>query len=68
MKNRFWYAVQMDRTDAWDNGSHDLGEAVAMLMEQGAGLIAVINEETGVCVEEYYYEDFSEYEDAELPF
>lgn len=47
-----WYAVQKDRTDAWDNGSDNYDTAVAMLMEQGCGLIAVINEDTGVCEEE----------------
>lgn len=56
MTNKFWYAVQMDRTDAWDNGSHDWIEAGKMLMEQGEGLIAVIDEETNVCVDEYEYE------------
>lgn len=52
-----WYAVQVDRTDAWDNGSHYYNEAVRMLEEQGHGLIAVIDEESGVCVEEIGYND-----------
>ena len=57
MANKFWYAVQIDRSDAWDNGSYDFDEAVEMLLEQGEGLIAVIDEETNTCVEEYYYEE-----------
>lgn len=52
-----WYAVQKDRTDAWDNGSHDYNTAVEMLKEQGCGLVAVINEDTGVCEEEIEYDD-----------
>lgn len=52
-----WYAVQEDRTDAWDNGSHDYTEAVQMLEAQGSGLIAVIDENTGCCVEEIEYEE-----------
>ncbi|MBQ2001855.1 MAG: hypothetical protein II240_00975 [Bacteroidaceae bacterium] len=47
-----WYAVQRDREDAWDNGSFDYDEAVAMLRTQGEGLIAVIDDETNVCIEE----------------
>ena len=30
-----WYAVQRVREDAWDNGSFDYNEAVAMLKAQG---------------------------------
>lgn len=52
-----WYAVQKDRTDEWDNGSHDYHEAVEMLEAQGCGLIAVIDENSGLCVEEIEYED-----------
>lgn len=52
-----WYAVQELRTDAWDNGSYDYDTAVAMLMEQGCGVIAVINEDTGVCEEEIEFRD-----------
>lgn len=52
-----WYAVQKETTDEWDYGSHDYAEAVEMLKKQGAGLIAVIEENTGVCVEEIKFED-----------
>ena len=55
-----WYAVQKDRTDAWDNGSDNYDTAVAMLMEQGCGLIAVINEDTGVCEEEIDIDDIAD--------
>lgn len=52
-----WYAVQKETTDAWDYGSHSYTEAIEMLKKQGAGLIAVIEENTGVCVEEIKFED-----------
>jgi len=52
-----WYAVQRDREDAWDNGSFDYNEAVAMLKAQGEGLIAVIDDETKVCTEEIEYDE-----------
>ena len=52
-----WYAVQKETTDEWDNGSYDYAEAVEMLKKQGTGLIAVIEENTGVCVEEITYEE-----------
>lgn len=52
-----WYAVQEERTDAWDFGSHDYEEAVRMLKEQGHGLIAVIDEKDGFCVKEIEYAD-----------
>lgn len=52
-----WYAVQGSREDAWDNGSHDMIEAVQMLAEQGSGLIAVINEDTNYCIDEIEYKD-----------
>lgn len=52
-----WYAVQRDREDAWDNGSHDYEEALEMLREQGSGLIAVIDEETGTCIEEIEFDE-----------
>lgn len=52
-----WYAVQSDRTDAWDKGSHDYEEAVNMLKEQGHGLIAVIDEDTDYCLEEIEYKE-----------
>lgn len=50
-----WYAVQETRDDAWDYGSHDYNEAKKMLIEQGCGLIAVI--EDNFCVEEITYEE-----------
>ena len=62
-----WYAVQKDRTDAWDNGSHDYNTAVEMLKEQGCGLIAVINEDTGVCEEEIEYDDIFEAREGNMP-
>lgn len=52
-----WYAVQETREDAWDNGSYDFDEAVEMLKKQGAGLIAVINDDTEVCEDEIGFED-----------
>lgn len=52
-----WYTVQKETTDEWDYGSYDYTEAVEMLKKQGAGLIAVIEENTGVCVEEITYEE-----------
>ena len=52
-----WYAVQETREDPWDNGSDDYETAVSMLEAQGRGLIAVINENTGVCEEEIEYSD-----------
>lgn len=55
-----WYAVQENRMDAWDNGSDNYDTAVAMLKEQGCGLIAVINEDTGVCEEEIEFDDVFE--------
>ena len=52
-----WFAAQEDSADAWDNGSHDYETAVRMLLEQGHGLIAVINEDTNYCVQEITYEE-----------
>ena len=52
-----WFAVQEDAADAWDNGSHDYDTAVRMLLEQGHGLIAVINEDTNYCVQEITYDE-----------
>lgn len=52
-----WYAVQKTREDAWDNGSQDYDKAVEMLKEQGEGLIAVIDEDTGCCIEEIEYNE-----------
>lgn len=37
-----WYAVQENRDDGWDYGSHNFDEAKLMLADQGCGLIAVI--------------------------
>ena len=54
-----WYAVQEERTDAWDNGSYDYKEAVQMLKEQGHGLIAVIDDDAKVCLEEIEYEELN---------
>ena len=56
-ENRLWYAVQGNKADAWDCGSYDYQEAVTMLAEQGYGLIAVINDYTGTCLEEVEYKD-----------
>ena len=50
-----WYAVQENREDAWDNGSHDMHEAVQMLAEQRSGLIAVIDEDDNYCIDEIEY-------------
>ena len=58
-----WFAVQKDRTDQWDNGSYNYLEAVEMLEAQGCGLIAVIDENSGLCVEEIEYEDLEKNED-----
>lgn len=52
-----WYAVQKNRMDAWDNGSDNYDTAVEMLIEQGCGLIVVIDEDTGMCEEEVDYDD-----------
>lgn len=52
-----WFAVQETREDAWDYGSHDYNEAVRMLKAQGHGLIAVIDEDTGVCLEEVEFDE-----------
>lgn len=54
---KVWYAVQESREDAWDNGSHDMQEAVQMLAEQGSGLIAVIDEDQDFCLNEIEYEE-----------
>ena len=54
---RKWYAVQETREDAWDYGSHEYEKAVEMLKEQGGGLIAVIDEDSNVCIEEIEYEE-----------
>ncbi len=56
LRNR-WYAVQKDRTDGWDNGSYSYQNAIKMLKKQGFGLIAVIDENAGNCVEEITFEE-----------
>lgn len=58
---RKWYAVQLDSAyDDWGTGSYDYCEAVEMLKEQGAGLIAVVDEVTGCCMYEISYDDVIE--------
>ena len=52
-----WFAVQETRDDTWDNGSDNYETAIAMLEAQGRGLIAVIDENTGCCIEEIEYKD-----------
>ena len=52
-----WYALQKESADSWDIGTYDYDKAVAMLKEQGYGLIAVINEETNYCEQEIKYSD-----------
>lgn len=52
-----WSAVQEKGEDAWDNGSHDLREAVQMLAEQGSGLIAIIDDDDNFCLDEIEYKD-----------
>ena len=52
-----WFALQETSDDPWDNGTHDYEDAVEMLLEQGHGLIAVINEDTNCCVQEITYEE-----------
>jgi hypothetical protein len=52
-----WFAVQEDSTDAWDNGTYNYEKAVRMLLEQGHGLIAVIDEDTNYCVQEIAYDE-----------
>lgn len=58
-KWRYWFAVQRDREDEWDNGSYILGEAKDMARRMGAQLIAVIDEGNGepVCVDEIPMEE-----------
>lgn len=52
-----WYAIQKDRTDGWDNGSYNYQDAIKILKNQGHGLIAVIDENTGCCIEEITFEE-----------
>lgn len=56
-----WYAVQRTREDDWGTGSTELEDAIAMLREQGRGLIAVIEQGPDpVCVEEILFEEVAE--------
>ena len=57
MADNRWYAVRESRDAAWGIGSDDYQTAVAMLKDQGHGLIAVINESSGECEDEIVYED-----------
>ena len=52
-----WFALQETAGDPWDNGTHDYEDAVRMLLEQGHGLIAVIDEDTNYCVQEINYDE-----------
>ena len=52
-----WFAVQEDSADAWDNGTYNYEKAVQMLLEQGHGLIAVIDREHDYCVQEITYDE-----------
>ena len=52
-----WFAVQEDSADAWDNGTHDYEDAVRMLLEQGHGLIAVIDRDHDYCVQEIAFDE-----------
>lgn len=67
MENK-WYAVQIDSSDEWGNGSCDFEEAKAMLKKQGCGLIAVIVDD--FCEEEIKFDDLfdlgTDYSDDEL--
>lgn len=42
---KWWYAVQRNREDDYENGSYIFDTATQMLKEQGEGLIAVIGED-----------------------
>lgn len=51
----YWYAIQEETTDAWDDGSYDLSEAIEMANDKGYDIIAVIDESNGgLCVEELH--------------
>ena len=56
-EKKIWYAVQETSDDSWDKGSYNIDEAVAMLKEQGHGLIAAIDEDDAFCLDEYAYDD-----------
>lgn len=51
-----WYAVQETTEDAWDDGSYDWDEAVALANERGYDIIAEIDESgtDNFCVAEYH--------------
>jgi len=54
-----WYAVQRETTDEWDDGSYNLDEAIARANELGADIIAVIDVDGSVCINELHRgEDF----------
>ncbi len=51
---KIWYAVMKDVNDSdWGYGSYDLGEAVAMLNQQGyeEGFILAIDDDANVALE-----------------
>jgi hypothetical protein len=51
---KIWYAVMKDvNDDDWGYGSYDLGEAVAMLNQEGyeEGFILAIDDDTKVALE-----------------
>ena len=54
---KIWYAVMMDAyDDDWGKGSFDMDVAIEMVRSNldlyPDGYIAVINDETGVCIDE----------------
>lgn len=51
---KLWYALQRDSTDEWDVGSYDRDEAIRRMLNSNGRytLIAVINQETGCCIDE----------------
>lgn len=54
----YWYAIMSDPQDDWGTGTYDYYTACQMLIRQGGGLIAVIQEGPNpVCVQEIYYDD-----------
>lgn len=52
-----WFAVMANEDDDWSIGTEDIEEAKQMLMEQGQGLIAAINDM--ICMYKIYYEDIA---------
>ncbi len=57
--NNYWYAIMSDpQDDDWGTGTYDYYTACQMLIRQGGGLIAVIQEGPNpVCVQEIFYDD-----------